>query len=301
MKCLERLETSFHCFQTLIYLKHDDEKRKKPVAHISLEGFEGRKFESAALAVAQQPPSTAQMARISFPMSTTIILLCFATLAVPLLAQASYIAIIAERDDRSDAFAKVIGALFKKKRGADDEEGDYRGFCRHFQDARKVSSILARNPGAFEVIVTEVRMFFLAAASKISLENAEEQRSGFVYNNSDRPSVRVLRVALFLCCFLQIVNQAFLGWPGFFSFFLHQTRHILHSFVCHSSLLPPPLKSSHIFAYLLNISTGPRPCNASRGFRRTSRRPRVALGLPYRRHRPCVREARSARPRGVTS
>ena len=93
-----------------------------------------------------------------FSRAATIFLLCCAALAVPLLVQASSIAIISEQDDRSDAIAKVIGALCEKKGGDDyNEEGNDRGFCRHFQDASEVSSILARNPGAFDAIITEVR------------------------------------------------------------------------------------------------------------------------------------------------
>ena len=120
-------------------------------------------------------------------MATIISLLCFAALAVPLLVQASSIAIISEPDDRSDAISKVIGALCEKKRGVSDEEGDDRGFCRHFQDASEVSSILARNPEAFEAVVTEVRMFLLADAIEAAVWRMRKKK-GAVSCMTGRPS-----------------------------------------------------------------------------------------------------------------
>jgi len=127
-------------------------------AHFASKTLKGKKFEgeSVAVAVVLQPPTTGKMTRASFPRAATISFLCCAALAVPSLVQASSIAIISEPDDRSDAISKVIGALCEKKRGAHDEEGDAQGFCRHFQNAVEVSSILARSPGAFDAIITEV-------------------------------------------------------------------------------------------------------------------------------------------------
>ena len=72
------------------------------------------------------------------------------------------IAIISEGED-SDAFAKVVGALCEKKsieeEGSTNEQGgSERNLCRHFVDANKVSSILTRDPQAFDAVVTEVRV-----------------------------------------------------------------------------------------------------------------------------------------------
>ena len=40
-----------------------------------------------------------------------------------------------------------------------EESKDKQTFCRHFQDAREVSSLLMQNAEAFAAVVTEVRGF----------------------------------------------------------------------------------------------------------------------------------------------
>ena len=82
-----------------------------------------------------------------------------AVLAAPSFSQASPIAILSKGDDSGEAFIKVIGALCKE-RGADEEGRDEQPFCRHFQDAREVSSLLMQNAEAFAAIVTEVVAWF---------------------------------------------------------------------------------------------------------------------------------------------
>lgn len=100
-------------------------------------------------------------ARVFSTRSATILFfLCFyfaVVLAVPASTlQHAPIAIISD-GDHSDAFAKVIRSLCEVKRSNDeDDDASVQKQCRHFQDAREVSSRLMRDPQAFEAVLAEV-------------------------------------------------------------------------------------------------------------------------------------------------
>ena len=85
--------------------------------------------------------------RICFPFLATILSsLCFYfALALAAAPKTPPIAIISD-GDHSDALAKVIRSLC-----------DSESSCRHFEDAREVSSLLMRDSQAFDAIVAEVR------------------------------------------------------------------------------------------------------------------------------------------------